>query len=150
MNVRRTLTAAVCALSIAGCGGLTSANPAFAGVDKSRFQFSPDGASVDLDVKDTSRRDVLDRLFEGTGVEIRWINSSFANERISGKFSGTPATVAQVLLAQTNLLIVHDHSGEASRVVRIIIVGPSAGEKASAGLAGIAAAMQHAGKPKEE
>src|SRR5215471_17372664 len=111
MNICRTLTAAVCALCIGGCGGLTTTNPAFAGVDDSRFEFSADGASVDLDVKDTARRDVLNRLFDGTGVEIRWINSSFANERISGKFSGTPVTVARMLLAQTNLLIVHDHGG---------------------------------------
>ena len=149
MNPCRILTLAVGALCVGACVGLTSTDPALASVEDSRFEFSPDGAGVDFDVKDTSRRDVMNRLFDGTGVEIRWINSSFANERISGKFSGTPAAVARLLLAQTNLLIVHEQSGDASRVVRIIVVGPSTGDRASAGLAGIAAAMQHAGKPKE-
>jgi hypothetical protein len=122
------------------CGGL-----ALAGDLDSRFDISPDGASVDFEVRDTARRDVLSRLFDGTGIEIRWVNPSFADERISGQFSGPASAVARQLLARTNFVLVHDRSDHASRLIRVVIVGPAKGEQ-TAGLAAIAAAMPSAGK----
>jgi hypothetical protein len=103
------------------CGGLMCGCLALAGDLDSRFDISPDGANVDFDVRDTARRDVLSRLFDGTGIEIRWVNPSFADERISGQFSGTASAVARQLLARTNFVLVHDGSDQASRVVRVVI-----------------------------
>jgi hypothetical protein len=135
-------------LGLLGAGvwsGLVCGGVALAGVQDSRFDISPDGANVDFDVRDTARRDVLSRLFDGTGIEIRWVNPSFGDERISGQFSGPPSAVARQLLARTNFVLVHDRSDQASRVVRVVIVGPAKGEQ-TAGLAAIAAAMPSAGK----
>jgi hypothetical protein len=127
------------------CGGLMCGCLALAGDLDSRFDISPDGANVDFDVRDTARRDVLSRLFDGTGIEIRWVNPSFADERISGQFSGTASAVARQLLARTNFVLVHDGSDQASRVVRVVIVGPARGEQ-TAGLAALSAAIPSAGK----
>jgi hypothetical protein len=135
-------------LSLLGAGvwsGLVCGGAALAGVQDSRFDVSPDGAHVDFDVRDTARRDVLSRLFDGTGIEIRWVNPSFADERISGQFSGPASAVARQLLARTNFVLVHDRSDDPSRLIRVVIVGPANGEQ-TAGLAAIAAAMPSAGQ----
>jgi hypothetical protein len=92
-------------------------------------------------VRDTSRREVLNQLFGGTDIKIRWINPAFADERITGKFSGTPTAVLQKLLAQSNFVIVHAGSGDTSRVARVIIHGPTRREQSSAGLAALAATI---------
>src|SRR5262245_34573913 len=114
---------------------------ACAGDQDSRFDLSPDGSRVDFDLRDAPRRDVLDRLFAGRGIEIRWINSSFANERISGRFSGSVSNVARDLLVQTNFVLVHEVQGETSRVTRVVVVGPAKGEPRSDALAALAAAV---------
>jgi hypothetical protein len=135
-------------LGLLGAGvysGLVCGRLALADIQDSRFDISPDGANVDFDVRDTARRDVLSRLFDGTGIEIRWVNPSFADERISGRFSGPVSAVARQLLARTNFVLVHDRSDHASRVIRVVIVGPATGEQ-TAGRAAIAAAMPSAGK----
>ena len=119
---------------------------AFAGDQDSRFDISPDGARVDFDLKDAPRRDVLNRLFAATGVEIRWINASYGNERISGKFSGSASSVARDLLAQTNFVLVHDQDGGSSRVIRVLIVGPAQRQSAPEALAAIAATMPSSGE----
>jgi hypothetical protein len=113
-----------------------------AGVQDSRFEFSSDGTSVDFDVRDTSRREVPNQFFAGTDIEIQWTNTAFADQRISGKFSGTPTAVLQQLLAQSNFVIVRDGSGDTSRVVRVIIDGPTRREQSSAGLAALAATIK--------
>jgi hypothetical protein len=128
------------------CSALIWTNATFAGVQDSRFEFAADGASVDFDVRDVPRREVISRLFAGTDVEIKWISSSFADEPMSGKFSGASAAVARQLLGQMNFVIVHDRSGDTSRIVRVVIVGPARGEQSWAGLSAIATAMQRAAK----
>jgi hypothetical protein len=120
---------------------------ALAGNPDSRFDISPDGARVDFDVQDVSRRDVLDRLLADTGIEVRWISSSFGDERISGKFSGPRASVARQLLAQANFVLVHGDGDQTSRVVRVVVVGPARGEQSSAALAALTAAVQPMPRP---
>ena len=107
----------------------------------SRFDVSPDGARIDFDVRDAPRRDVLHRLFAGTGVEIRWVSPSYAEERISGKFSGTASSVARDLLARTNFVLVREHDDATSRVIRVVVVGPASGRPPAEALAALAAAM---------
>ena len=138
MNAVRTLKILVAALcAAAGSGSMLAA--ALAAVQDSRFEFTADGADVDFDVRNVPRRDVLDRLFADTGIEFKWLSSSFAGEPISGQFTGAPSSVVRQLLAKTNFVIAYD---DESRVSRVIIVGPATGEQASAGLAAIAAAVQ--------
>jgi hypothetical protein len=149
MNGKRTLDVLLATLCAAVCSGWVGLNLALAGVEDSRFEFSPDGTSVEFDVRDTSRRDVLNQLFAGSDLEIVWINAAFGDERIRGKFTGTPAAVARQLLARTNFVIVHDASAEQSRVVRLVVVGPAQGEQSSAGLAALTAAIKPVSKPKE-
>lgn len=138
MRAIRILNILVRALCV-GAGGLTFADQAFAAVQDSRFEFTADGADVDFDVRNVPRRDVLDRLFADTGIEFKWLSSSFAAEPISGQFNGAPSSVVRQLLAKTNFVIAYD---DKSRLSRVIIVGPATGEQASTGLAAIAAAVQ--------
>jgi hypothetical protein len=149
MNGKRTLDVLLATLWVGGCSGLLGVSLAVAGVEDSRFEFSPDGASVEFDVRDTSRRDVLSQLFAGGDLEITWINAAFAEERIRGMFTGTPAAVARQLLAQTNFVVVRDGSGEGARVVRLVVVGPAQGELSSTGLAALTAAIKPVSKPKD-
>ena len=114
---------------------------AFGGDQESRFDVSPDGARIDFDVRGVPRRDVLHRLFAGTGVEIKWVSSSYADERISGKFSGAASSVARELLARTNFVLVREHDDATSRVIRVVVVGPANGRPPAEALAALAAAM---------
>jgi hypothetical protein len=110
MNGCRTFNVLLGMLWAGACSGLICANVAFAAVQDSRFEFSADGTSVDFDVRDVSRREVLSRLFAGTDIEVKWVSSAFADEPMSGRFNGTSAAVARQLLGQTNFVIVHDVS----------------------------------------
>jgi hypothetical protein len=149
MNGKRTLDVLLAILCAGVCSGFVGLDQARAGVEDSRFEFSADGTSIEFDVHDTARRDVLSQLFAGSDLEIVWINVAFAAERIRGRFAGTPAAVARQLLAQTNFVIVHDASGEQTRVVRLVVVGPAQREQSSAGLATLTAAIKPVSKPKE-
>jgi hypothetical protein len=142
---RSAVLGVIFTLALGAFGGWWCMNSASAGTHDSRFEFSPDGTSVDFDVRDTARRDVLNRLFAGTGIEIKWVDAVFADERIGGNFSGTRSAVARQLLARTNFVIVHDDSDGKPRVIRVVVVGPATGEQSSTGFAAIDAAMQVAG-----
>jgi hypothetical protein len=148
-NGKRALGVLLATLCAGACSGLVGVNLALAGVEDSRFEFSADGASVEFDVRDTSRRDVLNQLFAGSDLEIVWINAAFGDERIRGKFTGTPAAVARQLLVKTIFVIVHDRDGERSRVVRLVVVGPALGEQSSAGLSALTAAIKPVSKPRQ-
>jgi hypothetical protein len=129
-------------LRAAACSSLLVAGSASAGLADIRLEVSSDGKKVDFEVRDAPRREVLKQLFYGSPVEIKWINAAFAEQRIGGKFSGTPALVVRQLLAGTNFVVVHQDEGDVSRVVQLVIVGPATGELSSAGLAALAAAIK--------
>src|SRR5262245_16718447 len=135
--------------SLVGLAACLLSGLALAGHQDSRFDVSPDGTLVDFDVQDVPRRDVLDRLFAAAAIEVRWIGSSFGDERISGKFSGPAASVARQLLAQTSFVLVHGDGDQAARVIRVVVVGPARGEQSSAALAALTAALpgEAAGPP---
>jgi len=126
-------------LCLGACIGVTAANSVSAAVQDSRFEFSPDGANVAFEVSDVSRREVLDRLFAGTGIEVKWLNAAFANEPISGTFGGDRSAVARVLLSQTNFVIGYD---DKARLARVVIVGPSGKEPNASALAALTAAIR--------
>jgi hypothetical protein len=128
----------------AACGTLLIAPPAIAGLSDSGLEFSSDEVKLDFNVKDTPRHEVLKLLFDGSPIEIKWISASFAAHRIGGKFSGTRADVLRQLLVGTNFVTVHQDENDVSRVVRLIIVGPSNGELSSAGLTALAASIKTA------
>lgn len=103
--------------------GALQAGPSLAGIQDSVFFVSPDGSSVAFDVRDVSRREVLSRLLRSKEVELEWIDSAFAEERITGAFKGSTDAVLQRLLAQTDFVVVYARDGERSRITRLIIVG---------------------------
>jgi hypothetical protein len=82
------------------------------------------GGSVTLVPNGATRRQVLDRLFAERGVEIEWRNKPFADEKVYGRFNGTPSQIARMLLARRSHIITYDTSGEQPRIVRIYILGP--------------------------
>src|SRR5262249_11474947 len=120
MNRSRTLEVLLGTMSAGLCSGLLGINLALAGVQDDGLQFSPDGTTVELEARDTPRRELFDRLFAGTGIEVKWVATTFGDERVVGKFSGTPASVIRQLLSQTNFVVVHD--GDSPRVIRLLIV----------------------------
>jgi hypothetical protein len=126
----------------AAFSALVCADAAIAALQESHLQFSEDGMNVEFEIQDTPRREVIAELFAGTGVELRWVEASFAEGRITGKFVGTRFAVARELLAQTNLVVVHGSGHGMSRVTRVIIIGRATGERSSTGLASLAAAFQ--------
>jgi hypothetical protein len=121
--------------AVVGCMQATSSG--VAGIHDSIFFTSPDGSSVAFDVRDVSRREVLDRLLVGRAIELEWIDTVFADERISGAFKGTTDSVLQRLLAQSDYVVVYDRKGDKPRIARLIIVGKASSPSKSAGLPGI-------------
>jgi hypothetical protein len=128
-------------LATTACGCIISLNLAVAGIQESRFDFSADGANAEFEVRDVPRREVLNRLFADTGIEIRWINAAFADEAMSGMFRGASDVVARQLLAQMNFVIVSDGSDDTPRVTRLIVVGPAKGDQSWPTLSAITTAM---------
>jgi len=142
----RTLLALLGTVSACACSGLLGVSLALADVEDKRFAVKADG-TLDFEVRDTTRREVFNQLFAGTGIEIRWVAPSFADERLAGKFTGTPAAVMRQLLSQTNFVVVH--GADTSRVIRLVVVGPAKGDQSFAGLAALAAAIKPVAIAKE-
>jgi hypothetical protein len=141
MNGFRALKILSRSLSAVACGCVITLNLAAAGIQESRFDFSADGVNVEFEVRDVPRREVLSRLFADTGIEIRWINSAFADETMSGTFRGAPDIVSRQLLAHMNFVVVNEGSSDAPRITRLIVVGPAKGEKSWPSLSAITNAM---------
>src|SRR6185295_19156490 len=98
---RRTLIKVGFAAAI----GCLQASPGMTDVQDSVFFISPDGSNVAFDVRNVSRREVLDRLLTNRSIELEWIDAAVGDERISGSFKGSPDTVLQRLLAQTDFVV---------------------------------------------
>jgi len=107
---------------IATAAGLIIAPAAFAGIEDSRFDISADKATVNFEVKDVSRREVLQRLFAGTRTELKWVDEAYADEQIVGNFNGSQDAVLFALLKQAEFVASYDKKGELERVV---ILGPT-------------------------
>src|SRR5215510_5445733 len=137
MYMRHTCKKLIRLFFVAAFGAIVGADVAIAALQDSRLQFSEDGVSVEFEIRDTPRREVIAELFAGTGIELKWVEPSFAEGRITGTFIGPRFTVARELLAQTNLVVVHN-GAEISRVTRVIIVGRATGERSFTGLAALA------------
>jgi len=127
---------------------LMSVGVALAQAEDSRFEFSADRTNVAFYLKQAPRSQVLNELFAGSGIEIRWIDSGYADERMVGELRGTSAEIARQLLGRTNFVVVHDENGLSPRVVRVLIVGPAKGEQSSSGLAALVAELSSATESK--
>ena len=112
--------------------------PGFAGVQDSVFFISPDGDNVAFEVRNVSRREVLDRLLNSKSIEHEWVDVAFADEPISGSFKGSVDDVLQRLLAQANFVAIYAPGGD--DLVRLIIVGRSTSQPNTAGVAKMAGA----------
>ena len=126
-------------LFLAAYGGLSVTKVTLAAVEDSRFEYSADGDTADFLVKDVPRREVLERLFAGTDIELKWLSSSFGEESVSGKFIGSRAAVARQLLQDANFIIGYDGQ---SRLVRLIIVGSAGGAARPSTLAALTDGLQ--------
>lgn len=126
---------------------LVHADGGLAGVQDSRLHITSNGAQVEFDVRDAPRRAVMERLFAGRQIEIQWASASFADEPITGSFTGTPSAVARHLLADADFVAVYDGGGELARIVRLVIVGRAATRSAHA-LAAVEAALRAHDTPR--
>jgi hypothetical protein len=127
-------------------GSFLSANIAFAAIEDSHFGVSPDGTSIEFELRDVSRREVLDRLFAGQDIKLDWVNAAVANENISGNYGGSLSQVTRQLLGPLNFILVYDGVTPGSRLTRVVVVGRGSGV-ASPSLAVLEAEMQKAGRP---
>ena len=121
-----TLKRALIKVGFAAAIGCMQASPGIAGVQDSVFFINPDGSNVAFDVRDVSRREVLDRLLTSKSIELEWVDAAAGDERISGAFRGSTDDVLQRLLAQTDFVVVYGRDGDKTRIARLIIVGKAA------------------------
>src|SRR5215510_7673665 len=87
---------------------LMSVGVALAQAEDSRFEFSADRTNVAFYLKQAPRSQVLNELFAGSGIEIRWTASGYADERMVGELRGRSAEIARQLLGRPNLVVVHE------------------------------------------
>ncbi|MEA2936068.1 MAG: hypothetical protein QOD74_2714 [Variibacter sp.] len=106
------------------CCGLSF--DALAAADESRFTMTPDGSSVDFELRSVTRREVMDRLFAGQPIKLEWVNKEVAEEVISGNFSGPRADVVRQLLQQTNFVLTYTAAGQVRQVSRVLVLGRAA------------------------
>ena len=111
-------------LSLAAATALIAVNfnPIFAEAQEHRLNINTDQTVVSFDVRDLSRREAVERLFAGTDIEVKWLNSDVANQHISGMFSGTQESVLRRLLAEADFVIGYNDSAKLSSV---LILGPA-------------------------
>lgn len=133
MRIKRWFTPASIGLGLVAAMACLSPGPGAAGVQDSVFLTNPDG-NVSFDVRDVSRREVLDKLLAGKRIELEWADSAIGDEKISGAFKGSTESVLLRLLAQTDYVAVYDRDGgDVPRIARLIIVGKGSSKPGSAG-----------------
>lgn len=99
----------------------------------------------EIKVDGLTRKQALDQLFAGLGIEIVWLNRAVADELVSGNFRGTLPEVARELLAQTNFVAAVARVENELRITRLVIVGRASGQS-SPGLPALETALR---RPKE-
>ena len=129
MKRLRAFNRTLIGLGVVVAMGCLLAGRGSAGVQDGAFSISSDGGgNVAFEVRDLSRREVLQRLLQSRGIVLEGVDPAFAEERISGAFYGSIDAVLQRLLAQTNFVAVYKHEGGTSRIARVIIAARG-GEK---------------------
>ncbi|CAL8975126.1 hypothetical protein RHODGE_RHODGE_04095 [Rhodoplanes serenus] len=114
--------AAVAAAAASLSTGIATAAP-----PESRFEVSPDSRTVHIRVDGVSRREVIERLFDGRNVVLEWHDPAFAAEPVSGVFRGSLAQVARRLLGEANYVMSYT-AGEAPRLSRLVVMGKTRAE----------------------
>ena len=69
-----------------------------------------------------TRREILHRLFAERRVEIEWRNKAFAEERVQGRLSGTPAELARRLLERVSYIMFYE-VGDEPQPARLVVLG---------------------------
>ena len=92
------------------------------------LHLSRSNSNVTLDVTGTPRRAVLSRLFSGSNISFEWLDAPAGEVAITGRFSGTAGEIARKLLSDTDFVVVYESGGQARRISRVVIVGPSSGQ----------------------
>jgi hypothetical protein len=126
--------------------GLVFASSAFSGVQDIQFAIRSMGNGIELEVQGVHRQQVFEQLFAHSGIKLQWRDLALANEPISGTFRGTLASVTRQLLAQTDFVIFYGRRDRKVRITRLLVIGRSASDQGSPGLAAVEAAMQSTGK----
>lgn len=130
-----------------GIGILLFPGVGWAGIEDSRFTTSSDGTAFEFELREVSRRQVLDRLFADQAIKLDWADPAVAGDLISGSYHGSLSQIARLLLTKLNFVLVHERTDDEIRITRVVILGRSSGQ-ASPGLATLQAALRAAEKPK--
>lgn len=85
--------------------------------------------------ENSSRAKVLEALFSSDKAEIKWSNSEYANEVISGRFVGTKEEIAQKLTSGVSLIISYRKSCITDCVKTVKIIGGLASSREEPSLA---------------
>jgi hypothetical protein len=94
-----------------------------AAVQDGRFSIRLDGRFVELEIRDVSRKEVLDRLVSGRGITIEWRNSAVGDELITGRYNGTLVSVARQLLASTDFVMMYGCNNSEPCLSRVLVFG---------------------------
>lgn len=129
-------------------GSLLAVDASLGAAADSRFDISPDGHSVEFELRDVPRHDVLARLFAEQEIKVDWLEPAIANDLVSGSYHGALSQVARQLLEKLNFILVYNMTPNARRITRIVIVGAAKGEPSPA-LPALQAALQRAETAKQ-
>jgi len=99
---------------------------AFAQAPDPTLTIRSDGPGFTLEVRGATRRQVLERVFAGSGVIIEWSDKTFAAEKIERRYRGSLDEIASDLLARANVVIAYDTVAGEPRMVRVLVLGRSA------------------------
>ena len=91
--------------------------------EDSRFSIRSDERFVELEIRDVSRKEVLDRLVSGRGITIEWRNSAVGDELITGRYVGTLVSVARQLLAPTDFVMIYGCNNNEPCLSRVLVIG---------------------------
>ncbi len=85
-----------------------------------------DGTKYTFHFKRMTRREVIEQLLSDKKVDIRWIDTLFANELTEGRYVGSIDEILSRVLSQTNYIVAYDMTAIRPRMKRIVIHGPAA------------------------
>src|SRR5262249_43118844 len=100
-----------------------AAPSSFAAEDKV-ISVTSEGAGVFLDVRNAPRREVVEHLLGHEGIKVEWLNSTIADERISGTYRGPAFAIVRQLLTEIDFAVAYDANDD-PRISRVVISGRS-------------------------
>jgi hypothetical protein len=137
-------------------GKLLLANALAVGLSCGAYAQTPDADSavvrsnpkdVNVAARDSTRRQIFERLFTARGIRVDWVDESLAEEVMPGSFEGPTDRILRSVLAQTNFIIVYQSPYGEPRLSRIIILGRASATQTAPDTRAIEAALAPAAPP---